>query len=213
MLEALEVVSGLVLMIAYLILTVFLPISLLAVVLYAGVLVVDVILRVPLGMAGTALSLPFRIGRKAEANRTLKPARWQRLLLSVVPWAVTIAALLFFFGTISQPTGQSTLRPTDEAAGGWLARSISTILGYYAELQDRSMRFWAGLSLSEALEKSSALGPDAFAFFSQRVATNLYNSLHPAITLLELRWLLAATITTIVLIILFIGRPKLGREE
>jgi len=213
MLEALEVVSGLVLMIAYVILTVFLPISLLTVVLYAGVLVVGVILRVPLGVAGTALSLPFRIGRKAEANRPLKPARWQRLLLSIVPWAVTIAALFFFFGIVGQSTGQSTLRTTDEAVAGWLAQSINTVLGYYAEFQDRSMRFWAGLSLTEALEQSRGLGPDAFAFFSQRVATNLYNSLHPAITLLELRWLLAITITAIVIIILFIGRPKFGREE
>lgn len=178
MLELVEIAAGLVLLLVYVALTLFVPLALF------GVLV---------GLVATVAAIPFgalagAFGERGE-RRPAPVAAARLLLVGVIPAAVGLAVVLFAMGALVGALGD----PSASLAVG--ARAFVAIL---ASAQDAGMRAWTGLSLEEALERTAAVdGLRPLGAFTALAAAHLYGALRPEVSLAAFRWIFALAVVAV----------------
>ncbi len=199
MLELVEIVDGVVLFVVHLALTLFVPLAL-----FVGLAgVVAMLVGLPLGL----LARPF-VGR-GEARHPLR-ALLRLLIITAVPAAVGVAAVLFAL---------ATLAGTAPDAGGGIAEGTRQFVGLIASLQDAGIRAWTGLALDDVLDRTARVdGLRPLGAFTALVAAHLYETLSPPTSLLVFRWVFALVVVSVSLAAIgasplaFFGRLQLRRD-
>lgn len=186
MLELVEILDGLVLLLLYVVLTVFVPVALVG--FLAGI--VAIITRTILGLLPDAVSALFRVG--GTPGRTT--ALISGLLLTGLQWMISIAAILYLLSFVGSGGGTGTLAGT---LGGGARAAVEA----FASLQDSSMGFWTGRTLAEVLAATGQTGDlHALGAFTALVAERLFVAVGPDLSLQTFRWVFALALGTVSLV-------------